>query len=249
MHTMPKRPGAWGAPVQRDRGLHPPALSPGYRSSVARSPRLPPISFDASVTEATGPAFGHALIGETDADLLTNYAAPGGSAIGQRIVVAGRVLDGNGRPVPDALIEIWQANAGGRYRHRRDGYLAPLDPNFGGCGRCLTDGDGRYAFRTIKPGPYPWPNRANDWRPAHIHLSVFGQAFAQRLITQLYFEGDPLVRLCPIVNTIPDAAAIDRLMARLDMNATIPMDAQAYRFDLVLRGRRRTPFENRMEGL
>ena len=249
MHTMPKRPGAWGAPVQRDRGLHPPALSPGYRTSVTRSPRLPPISFDASVTEATGPAFGHALVGETDADLLTNYAAPGETAIGQRIVVAGRVLDGNGRPVPDALIEIWQANAGGRYRHRRDGYLAPLDPNFGGCGRCMTDADGRYAFRTIKPGPYPWPNRANDWRPAHIHLSVFGQAFAQRLITQLYFEGDPLVRLCPIVNAIPDAAAIDRLVARLDMNATIPMDAQAYRFDLVLRGRRQTPFENRMEGL
>lgn len=249
MHTMPKRPGAWGAPVQRDRGLHPPALSPGYRTSVTRSPRLPPISFDASVTEATGPAFGHALVGETDADLLTNYAAPGETAIGQRIVVAGRVLDGNGRPVPDALIEIWQANAGGRYRHRRDGYLAPLDPNFGGCGRCMTDADGRYAFRTIKPGPYPWPNRANDWRPAHIHLSVFGQAFAQRLITQLYFEGDPLVRLCPIVNAIPDAATIDRLVARLDMNATIPMDAQAYRFDLVLRGRRQTPFENRMEGL
>ena len=249
MQQMTKRPGAAGALVQRDGSVHPPALTPGYKTSVARSPRLPPISFDASATEATGPVFGHDLIGEGDADLLTNYAAAGERAIGPRIVVTGRVLDGDARPVAGALIEIWQANAGGRYRHVRDGYLAPLDPNFGGCGRCMTDGEGRYAFRTIRPGPYPWPNRANDWRPAHIHLSVFGTAFAQRLVTQLYFEGDPLIPLCPIVGTVPDPAAIERLVARLDMAATIPMDAQAYRFDIVLRGRRQTPFETRMEGL
>ena len=249
MEPIAKRPGAWGALVQRDRAAHPPALTPAYKTSVARSPRLPPLSFDASVTEATGPVFGPGLLQAGDDDLLTNHAAPGESAIGPRIVVMGRLLDTDGRPIPGALIEIWQANAGGRYRHARDGYLAPLDPNFGGCGRCLTDREGRYAFRTVRPGAYPWPNRANDWRPAHIHLSVFGTAFAQRLVTQLYFEGDPLIALCPIANTLPDAAARDRLVARLDMDATIPMDAQAYRFDIVLRGRRQTPFENRMEGL
>ena len=249
MERMTKNPGALGAPVQRDRSIHPPAHAPGYKTSVARSPRQSLISFDASATEATGPVFGHGLIGETDADLLTNYAAPGEAAIGQRIIVTGQLLDGGGHPVPGALIEVWQANAGGRYRHKRDGYLAALDPNFGGCGRCMTDADGWYSFRTIKPGPYPWPNRANDWRPAHIHFSVFGPTFAQRLISQLYFEGDPLIDLCPIVNTIPDRDAIDRLVARLDMNATIPMDARVYRFDIVLRGRRQTMFENRMEGL
>ena len=249
MQTMTKQPGSWGAPVQRDRSIHPPAFTPGYKTSVARSPRQALISFDAGATEATGPTFGHGLIGGTDADLILNYAAPGESAIGQRIVVTGRLLDGGGHPVPGALIEVWQANAGGRYRHKRDGYLAALDPNFGGCGRCMTDAEGWYSFRTIKPGPYPWPNRANDWRPAHIHFSVFGPTFAQRLISQLYFEGDPLIDLCPIVNTIPDRDAIDRLVARLDMKATIPMDARVYRFDIVLRGRRQTMFENRMEGL
>ena len=249
MQVMNKPPGAWGGLVQRDGSVHPPALTPGYKTSVARSPRQAPISFGGGATEAAGPVFGHGLVGKTDSDLLTNYAAPGESAIGPRIVVMGRLLDGGGHPLPGALVEGWQANAGGRYRHKRDGYLAPLDPNFGGCGRCVTDAEGWYAFRTVQPGPYPWPNRANDWRPAHIHFSVFGTAFAQRLVSQLYFEGDPLIDLCPIVNTIPDKAAIDRLVARLDMSATIPMDARVYRFDIVLRGRRQTPFETRMEGL
>ena len=143
---------------------------------------------------------------------------------------------------------MWQANAGGRYRHKNDSYLAPLDPNFGGTGRCLTGADGRYAFRTIRPGPYPWRNHGSDWRPAHIHFSIFGEAFVQRLISQLYFEGDPLIPLCPIVNTIPDPAAIDRLVARLDMGQQMPFDALAYRFDIVLRGRRQTFFENKREG-
>jgi protocatechuate 3,4-dioxygenase beta subunit len=158
------------------------------------------------------------------------------------------VADDAGRGVPGALVEVWQANAGGRYRHVRDGYRAPLDPNFGGCGRCLTDAEGRYAFRTIMPGAYPWPNGVNDWRPAHIHFSVFGHGFAQRLITQMYFEGDPSIPLCPIVGTVPDPVGVDMMTAKLDMDATVPFDARAWRFDIVLRGRRSTPFENRPEG-
>ena len=160
----------------------------------------------------------------------------------------GRVLDENARPVPNTLVEIWQANAGGRYRHKKDAYLAPIDPNFGGCGRTTTDDNGYYYFRTVKPGAYPWRNWVNNWRPAHIHVSVFGTAFAQRLITQLYFEGDPLIAKCPIVNTIPDQAARCQLIAALDMNASVPLDSIAYKFDIVLRGRRSTLFENRMEG-
>ena len=187
-------------------------------------------------------------IGALDNNLITNFAKPGELALGERIRIYGTVMDENERPVPNALLEIWQANAGGRYRHRNDAYLAPLDPNFGGAGRCLTKEDGSYEFTTIKPGPYPWPNGGNDWRPAHVHFSIFGQAFAQRLITQMYFEGDPHISICPIVQSIPDARAIDQLVARLDMAETIPMDMRAYRFDLVLRGRISTPFENRLEG-
>jgi protocatechuate 3,4-dioxygenase beta subunit len=200
------------------------------------------------MTEKTGPAFGHNMLGELDNDLIVNYAKAGEEAIGQRIVVHGHVLDQNAKPIPNVLVEFWQANAGGRYRHKREGYRAPLDPNFGGFGRTVTDEDGYYWFRTIKPGPYPWPNGINDWRPAHIHFSLFGTGFAQRLISQMYFEGDPLIPLCPIVNTVPDKSAIDRLVARLDMNNTIPMDLRAYRFDIVLRGQRSTFFENRPEG-
>jgi protocatechuate 3,4-dioxygenase beta subunit len=162
--------------------------------------------------------------------------------------VHGRVLDENGRPVPNTLIEIWQANAGGRYRHRKDTYLAPIDPNFGGCGRTLTDEHGSYVFRTVKPGAYPWRNWVNNWRPAHIHVSVFGSGFAQRLITQMYFQGDPLIATCPIVNSIPDQRAIEQLVAALDLNATIPLDSIAYKFDIILRGSRSTFFENRPEG-
>jgi protocatechuate 3,4-dioxygenase, beta subunit len=237
-----------GAFFPRDRALHPPAYTPAYKTSVLRSPQKAPISLDNTLSEMTGPVFGHSILGELDNDLIHNYAAPGQSAIGQRIIVHGRVLDESGRPVRGALLEFWQANAGGRYRHKRESYLAALDPNFGGCGRTLTGDEGTYAFRTIKPGPYPWPNGVNDWRPAHIHFSIFGCGFAQRLITQMYFEGDPLIWKCPIVGTIPDRAAIERLIAPLDMANTIPMDARAYRFDIVLRGRRSTLFENRMEG-
>ena len=233
---------------QRDREWHPPALTPDYKTSVTRSPKFALISLENTVSEITGPRFGHSDIDAADNDLLHNYAADGHSAIGERIIVHGRVLDENARPVPNTLVEAWQANAGGRYRHKKDLYLAPIDPNFGGCGRTITDADGYYYFRTVKPGAYPWRNWVNSWRPAHIHLSVFGAAFAQRLITQLYFEGDPLIPKCPIIKTLSDSRAVDQLTAKLDMNATIPLDTIAYKFDIVLRGRRSTLFENRLEG-
>ena len=237
-----------GALYARDRGRHPAALSPAYRTSVTRSPRFAPLSFPGTLSEITGPAFGHDILGPRDNDLIHNHAAPGEAAIGSRIIVHGRVMDQDGRGVPGALVEVWQANGAGRYRHKKEGYLAPLDPNFGGCGRVITDDEGNYEFRTIQPAPYPWPNGGNDWRPAHIHFSLFGASFGQRLITQMYFEGDPLIARCPIVGTISSQEAIDSLIAPLDMNRTLPMDARAYRFDLVLRGRHQTAFENRPEG-
>lgn len=247
MMSKDDRAGAKGEYYPRDYGLHPPALTPAYKTSVTRSPRFALISLPGTMSEETGPAFGHSDIGPSDNDLITNHAKEG-APVGERIILHGRVTDENARPVPGALIEIWQANAGGRYRHKNDGYLAALDPNFGGCGRCLSDEDGYYHFRTIKPGAYPWRNYGNSWRPAHIHISVFGRAFCQRLITQIYFEGDPLIAHCPIFATIPDARAAARLIAPLDLNASIPHDALAYRFDIVLRGRRATLFENRLEG-
>ncbi|RFB79455.1 protocatechuate 3,4-dioxygenase subunit beta [Methylovirgula sp. 4M-Z18] len=231
----------------RDRTRHPPAYTPGYKTSILRSPRQALLSLQNSLSEVTGPAFGHSDLGPLDNDLLKNYLH-GGEPIGERIVVHGRVLDENARPVPNVLIEFWQANAGGRYRHKNDHYLAPIDPNFGGCGRTLSGADGSYHLRTIRPGPYPWRNGGNSWRPAHIHFSVFGSGFAQRLITQMYFEGDPLIPICPIVRTIPDPDAVQQLIAPLDLNASIPLDSLAYRFDIVLRGRRSTLFENRLEG-
>lgn len=233
---------------QRDRRRHPPALAPDYKTSVLRSPGNALISLEQTVSEITGPRFGHGDIDPIDNDLLRNYATHGEAPIGERIIIHGRVLDENARPVPGTLVEIWQANAGGRYRHKKDMYLAPIDPNFGGCGRTLTDDDGSYFFRTVKPGAYPWRNWVNNWRPAHIHFSIFGSAFAQRLITQCYFEGDPLIPECPIVQSIPDKDAVSQLVAALDLNATIPLDTIAYKFDIVLRGRRSTLFENRLEG-
>lgn len=233
--------------IQRDRLWHPPALTPNYKTSVARSPRHALLSLQNSDSELTGPTFGQGDIAEIDNDLILNYAKTG-DPIGERIIVHGRVLDENARPVPNTLIEIWQANAGGRYRHKKDSYLAPIDSNFGGCGRTLTDDNGYYVFRTVKPGAYPWRNWVNNWRPAHVHFSVFGTAFAQRLITQMYFEGDPLIAKCPIVQSIPDQRAVDQLVAALDLNASLPLDSIAYKFDIVLRGRRSTFFENRPEG-
>ena len=237
-----------GVLYQRDRAWHPPAATPGYKSTTLRAPKHALLSLAPTNSEMTGPTFGHGIIQPLDNDLIRNYSQDGSDAIGQRIVVYGQVLDENARPVRNTLVEFWQANAGGRYRHKKEGYMAPLDPNFGGVGRTITDEDGFYWFKTIKPGPYPWPNGPNDWRPSHIHFSVFGSGFGQRLITQMYFEGDPLIPRCPIVRTISDKAAIEQLIAPLDMNRTIPMDMRAYKFDIVLRGRRSTLFENRMEG-
>ncbi len=233
----------------RDMNWHPPLFAPDYRSTRLRAPEQARLHYDPTATEMSGPTFGPGLLAEHDSDLIVNYAAPGEAAIGPRILVHGKLQDEDGRAVPGKLIEVWQANAGGRYRHKKDGYAAPLDPNFGGCGRCISGEDGSYSFRTILPGAYPWPNGGNDWRPAHIHISIFGDGFAQRLITQLYFEGDPHIALCPILQAIPSDTAIDTLVARLDMDRTVPMDIRAYRFDIVLRGRRQTMMENRMEGM
>ncbi len=230
--------------VARDRTWHPAALTPDYKTSVARSPRQALISIPASLSETTGPDFSHLKFGEHDNDLLLNFNH-GGLPIGERIIISGRVMDQYGKPISNTLVEMWQANAGGRYRHKNDRYVAPLDPNFGGVGRTLTDSEGNYVFRTIKPGPYPWRNGPNDWRPSHIHVSVSGPSISTRLITQLYFEGDPLIPLCPIVKTIANPAAVQTLIARLDMGNANPMDCLAYRFDIVLRGQRKTHFENR----
>lgn len=244
-NTPPKQGGF----VPRDRAWQPDALTPPYKTSVKRSPQAALLSFPTTLSEETSPVFGHNLLGDLDNDLILNYANPGESAIGPRIIVHGRVLDEMGRGVPGALIEFWQANAGGRYRHKKESYQAALDPNFGGCGRTITGEDGSYEFRTIQPGPYPWPNGMNDWRPAHIHFSLFGHGFAQRLITQMYFQGDPLIPLCPIVGVLKSQEAVDALTAPLDLNRTVPMDCLAYKFDMVLRGRRQTYFENRKDGM
>lgn len=231
----------------RNYDLHPPVLVPEYKTSVLRSPKNALISLQNSLSEITGPVFGQHELGAQDNDLILNYAKQG-LPIGERIIVHGYVRDENGLPMRNALVEVWQANAGGRYRHNQDQYLAPIDPNFGGCGRMLTDNNGYYFFRTIKPGPYPWRNRVNDWRPAHIHFSLSGDAFAQRLITQMYFEGDPLIASCPIVRAIKNDDAVRTLIAGLDKTASVQLDSLTYRFDLVLRGHRATLFENRLQG-
>ncbi len=200
--------------------------------------RLDPAKADA--TELTGPVFGEDAVTAADADLTIGRD---GEAVGQRIVVTGRLVDSAGRPITSSLVEIWQANASGRYRHRNDQWPGALDPNFTGGGRALTDDDGWYRFTTIKPGAYPWGNHPNAWRPAHIHFSVFGRAFTQRLITQMYFPDDPLFFQDPIFNAVPDPAARRRLIARYDHDVTRPEWALGFRFDLVVRGPAATPFE------
>jgi protocatechuate 3,4-dioxygenase beta subunit len=220
-------------------GVHPPLDSSGYLSTRLRAPAKAPLVIPQTRTEVTGP-----VLGERDFDGLDNDLTAGhdGEPQGQRIVVHGRVLDSDGRAVPESLVEIWQANAGGRYRHDWDRHPAPLDPNFTGAGRCLTDADGRYRFVTIQPGAYPWKNHHNAWRPAHIHFSVFGRAFVQRLVTQMYFPGDPLFFQDPIYNSVPEAAR-ERMIARFDLTATEPEWALGYEFDIVLRGPSGSVFE------
>ena len=228
----------------RDPTLHAPALSPGYKTSVLRSPRNALLSIKHGLTEVTAPVFSAKELGPNDDDLILNFAQ-GGLPVGERVVMHGHVRDSFGRAVRNALVEVWQANASGRYRHPKDSYIGALDPNFGGCGRVLTDADGHYRFRTIKPGPYPWRNRINEWRPAHIHLALSGTGWAQRLVTQLYFEGDPLIATCPILRTIPNEGQIRGLIALQDSGNFVELDARCYRFDIVLRGQRQTWFEGR----
>ena len=219
-------------------GTQPPLLYPAYKSTILRAPSKPLIRVPRDFTNLASPLFGDLPIGPGDDDLTRQHA---GEPLGERIVVAGRVLDEDGRPVPDTLVELWQCNAAGRYHHPVDDHDAPLDPYFRGGGRVLTDADGRYRFTTIKPGAYPWRNHANAWRPAHIHFSVFGQTMLERLVTQMYFPDDPLLGYDPIFNSVPSERARERLVSHFDLEVTRPEWALGYVFDMVLRGPEATP--------
>ncbi len=223
-----------------DPAVLPPNDYPPYRSTALRHPREPLVVIPQTLSELTGPVYGHQAPGPLDHDLTRQHP---GTPLGERIVVAGRVLDEDDRPVPETVVEVWQANAAGRYAHGADTHDAPLDPNFSGAGRVRTDGAGRFRFVTIKPGAYPWQNHDNAWRPAHIHFSVFGPSFLTRLVTQMYFPGDPLLALDPIFNAVPDVVARGRLVAGFDLSVAAPGVALGYRFDIVLRGRLATPME------
>lgn len=216
---------------------HPPLLYPDYKSTRVRAPRRERIALAPTRTELTAPVLGEGRAGALDHDLTRQHD---GEPLGERIIVHGRVIEEDGRPVPETLIEVWQCNAGGRYRHDGDRHPAPLDPNFTGLGRCLTDADGGFRFITVKPGAYPWGNHHNAWRPAHIHFSVLGRAFTQRLVTQMYFPGDPLFSQDPIFNSVRDQGARERLVCAFDLEQTEPEWALAYRWDIVLAS---TPFE------
>ena len=224
-----------------DWSSHPGYVDPGYKSTALRGPTKPLIPLKASLSELTGPVYGHESVVGLDADLTRN-GRKGGEPIGERILVTGRVLDDMGRPQANTLVEIWQANAAGRYIHVVDQHDAPLDPNFFGGGRCVTDSEGRYRFYTVKPGAYPWGNHPNAWRPQHIHFSLFGPAFVSRLVTQMYFPGDPLLALDPIFMATPEKAR-DRLVASFALDRTEPGFALGYEFDFVLRGPGETPTE------
>jgi protocatechuate 3,4-dioxygenase beta subunit len=229
-----------GALIESDKEVFPPYLYEAYKSTVKRAPSQPLIEIPLTISELTGPGPGISAVTPEDADLTTN-AGTGGEAIGQRIIVTGRVLDEHGRPVPNTLVEVWQCNAAGRYLHRADQWRGPLDPNFLGMGRCLTDDEGVYRFLTIRPGAYPWKNHPNAWRPAHIHFSVFGPNAVSRLVTQMYFPDDPLLALDPIMQSSP---AAQRMVATYDHGVTEPEWALGWRWDIVLRGPRQTPFES-----
>ena len=226
--------------VREPEGAHPPLDHQPYKSTQLRHPKQPLVRLPHTITEITGPQLGPERVGALDHDLTRQHE---GEPIGERITVTGRLLDTEGRPLRGTLVEVWQANAAGRYRHRGDRWPAPLDPNFSGAGRCVTDDEGRYRFTTIKPGPYPWGNHYNAWRPAHIHFSLLGRAFAQRLVTQMYFPGDPLFPYDPIYNSVRDEAARERMVARFSIHDTQPAWAAAYVFDIYLRGPGATPFE------
>ena len=225
----------------RDWGSHPPVIHPDYRSTRLRGATKPLIPIRQSLSELTGPVFGHEALGPLDNDLTKN-GRRNGEPLGERIVVSGKVVDEAGRPQPDMLVEVWQANAAGRYVHKVDQHDAPLDPNFFGGGRCVTDGEGVYRFMTVKPGAYPWGNHPNAWRPNHIHFSLFGPSLCTRLVTQMYFPGDPLLDLDPIFLGTPEQAR-ERLISSFDLSLTQPDFALGYRFDIVLRGAAETPME------
>ncbi|MEQ1775948.1 MAG: protocatechuate 3,4-dioxygenase subunit beta [Burkholderiales bacterium] len=215
-------------------------LYPAYRSTVKRAPAQPLVQMPQTLSEITGPLFAARDVKASDADLTAQHA---GAPLGERMFVTGRVLDENGKPMPNTLIEMWQANAAGRYKHIVDDHDAPMDPNFTGFGRAVTDANGHYRFKTIKPGAYPWRNHYNAWRPAHLHFSLFGQGFAQRLVTQMYFPGDPLLEFDPMYMSVPNERARQRLVSSFDWENTVPEYAIAYRFDIILRGRDATPME------
>ena len=221
-------------------GTHPPLDYSGYKSTALRHPKRPLVPLPHMLTETTAPVFGEDRVTEGDADLTQHHD---GEPQGERIIVYGQVVEDDRRPVPNTLVEIWQANAAGRYRHAGDQHPAPLDPHFTGGGRCVTDREGRFRFITIRPGAYPWGNHHNAWRPAHIHFSVFGRAFVQRLVTQMYFPADPLFFQDPIYNSVPEGAR-ERMICRYDLEQTVPEWALAFRFDIVLRGREATPMEH-----
>ena len=225
----------------RDWSSHPPYVFPDYKSTLLRGPLKPLIPLQHTLSEVSGPVYGHEAVGPLDSDLTVN-ARQTAEPLGERIVLTGRVLDEAGRPLRNTLIEIWQANAAGRYVHVTDQHDAPLDPNFLGAGRCVTDDSGVYRFMTIKPGAYPWGNHANAWRPSHIHLSLFGGSIASRLVTQMFFPGDPLLPYDPMFQSVP-AGARDRLLSRFSLATTIEGFALGYEFDIVLRGPRQTPME------
>ncbi|MFT4121451.1 protocatechuate 3,4-dioxygenase subunit beta [Bradyrhizobium sp.] len=227
-------------PVDSNKA-HPLPLSPEYKSSIKRAPNKPLIPMRHTLSELTGPVYGHETVREGDADLTRQHS---GEPLGERIIVHGHVRDEDGRGVPNSLIEIWQANSCGRYVHVRDQHPAPLDPNFTGAGRTVSDPSGYYRFVSIKPGAYPWGNHHNAWRPAHIHLSVFGHSFVTRLVTQMYFPNDPLFPFDPIFNSVPDEKARARMVSSFDLENTQPEWALCYRFDIVLRGKNATPMEN-----
>lgn len=225
--------------LREDKDAHPPLDFAEYRSTALRHPKQPLVYLPHTITEITGPQLA-GIARDGDDDLTSQH---GGAPIGERITLSGRLFDTEGKPLRGTLVEIWQANAGGRYRHKWDRWPADLDPNFSGAGRCVTDDNGRYGFTTIKPGPYPWGNHYNAWRPAHIHFSLLGRAFAQRLVTQMYFPADPLFEFDPIFNSVRDPSARERMIAHFSIHATVPNWALAYEFDIYLRGPGQTPIE------
>ena len=235
--------------IKRNYEKQPLLNYPDYKSSILRAPKKDKFFFSSSPSEISGPIFNKNIIGKLDNDLTLNFSHNNGTPLGHKIIVHGTIRDQFLKPIDGALIEIWQANAGGKYLHNSDQNIAAIDRNFAGCGRYITEDNGAYQFITIQPGPYPYPNRGVEWRPMHIHFSIFGQSFGQRLITQMYFEGDPLIKFCPMVNSIPDAKAKKSLIGLLDRTQSNIKKLLAYKFDIILRGSTQTYFENRKEGL